>query len=188
MCQILVSELEGKTVGLYFSLSSFKRCDEFTPKLAEVYDKLKEKGEKFEVVFISLDDEEEAFQQSLQNMPWLALPFKDKCCEKLVRYFELSTVPTLVVIGPDGKTLHSNIAEAIEEHGLEAYPFTPEKFAELAEIEKAREASQTLESVLVSGDRNFVIRKDGAKVKILLSRYLTLYKHHLIYISNFSLN
>ncbi|KAF2286653.1 hypothetical protein GH714_023240 [Hevea brasiliensis] len=175
--KIPVSELEGKTVGLYFSLSSYKSCVDFTRKLAEVYEKLKAQGEKFEVVFISLDDDEEAFQQSLANKPWLALPFKDKCCGKLVRYFELSTVPTLVVIGPDGKTLHSNVAEAIEEHGIQAYPFTPEKFAELAEIEKVKEAAQTLESVLVSGDRNFVIAKDGAKILVsdLVGKNILLY-------------
>ncbi|KAF2292754.1 hypothetical protein GH714_027866 [Hevea brasiliensis] len=172
-----VSELEGKTVGLYFSLSSYKSCDDFIPKLAEVYEKLKAKREDFEVVLISLDDDEEAFQLSFRNMPWLAIPFKDKCCKKLVRYFELSTLPTLVVIGPDGKTLHSNVAEAIEEHGIQAYPFTPEKFAKLAEMEKAREAAQTLESVLVSGGQNFVIGKDGAKILVsdLVGKNILLY-------------
>ncbi|KAF2286668.1 hypothetical protein GH714_023413 [Hevea brasiliensis] len=167
--KIPVSELEGKTVGLYFSLSSYKSCVDFTRKLAEVYEKLKAQGEKFEVVFISLDDDEEAFQQSLANKPWLALPFKDKCCGKLVRYFELSTVPTLVVIGPDGKTLHSNVAEAIEEYGIQAYPFTPEKFAELAEIEKAKEAAQTLESVLVSGDGILSLRKMEQSLRFSIS-------------------
>ena len=163
--QIPVSELEGKTVGLYFSLTSYGSSSDFTSQLVEVYEKLKAKGEKFEVVSIPLDDEEESFTKGLESVPWLSLPFKDKSCGKLARYFELSTLPTLVIIGPDGKTLHSNVAEAIEEHGIAAYPFTPEKFAELIEIEKAKEAAQTLESILVSGDQDFVIGKDGVKVK-----------------------
>ncbi|KAH7570290.1 hypothetical protein JRO89_XS05G0082100 [Xanthoceras sorbifolium] len=161
--KVPVSELEGKTVGLYFSLSSYKQSTDFTPKLVEVYEKLKEKGENFEIVLISLDEEEESFKQGLGSMPWLALPFKDKSCEKLARYFELSALPTVVIIGPDGKTLNLNVAETIEEHGMEAFPFTPEKFVELAAIEKAREEAQTLQSVLVSGDWDFVIGKDGAK-------------------------
>ncbi|XP_022735436.1 probable nucleoredoxin 1 [Durio zibethinus] len=174
--KVPVSELEGKTVGLYFAVSTFKPSADFTAKLAEVYKKLKEKGENFEIVVISLDDEEESFKESFVA-PWLAVPFKDKSCEKLTRYFELSTLPTIVIIGPDGKTLHSNVAEAIEEHGIQAYPFTPEKFAELAEIEKAREAAQTLESVLISGDLDFVIGKDGAKVQVtdLVGRTVLLY-------------
>ncbi|XP_031277024.1 probable nucleoredoxin 1 [Pistacia vera] len=175
--KIPVSELEGKTVGLYFSLHSYKACAEFTPQLIKVYEKLKEKGENFEIVLISLDDNEESFKESLGNVPWLALPFKDKSCEKLARYFELSTLPTLVIIGPDGKTLNSNVSEAVEEHGVEAFPFTPQKFAELTEIEKAKEAAQTLESVLVSGDRDFVIGKDGSKIPVsdLVGKTILLY-------------
>lgn len=115
-------------------------------------------------MLISLDDDQGSFEKDFKSMPWFALPLKDKICGKLVRYFELSALPTLVVIGPDGKTLHMNAAEAIEEYGVLAYPFTPEKFKELLEIEKAKEEAQTLESILVLGDLDFVIGKDGAKV------------------------
>ncbi|KAE8716546.1 putative nucleoredoxin 1-2 [Hibiscus syriacus] len=174
--KVPISDLEGKTVGLYFSAFSFKPSADFTLKLAEVYKKLKEKGEDFEVVMISIEDKEESFKESF-GAPWLALPFKDKNCEKLARYFELSGLPTVVIIGPDGKTLHPNAADAIDEHGIEAYPFTPEKFAELKEIEKAKEAAQTLESVLISGDLDYVIGKDGAQVKVtdLVGKTVLLY-------------
>ncbi|KAK7361848.1 hypothetical protein VNO77_03933 [Canavalia gladiata] len=174
---IPVSELEGKTVGLYFCLSSHRSFSDFTPQLMEVYEKLKAKGENFEIVCIPLDEDEESFNKGLNSVPWLSLPFKDKICGKLVRYFELSGLPTLVIIGPDGKTLQSNAAEAIEDHGIAAYPFTPEKFAELDEIMKAREAAQTLESILVSGDLDFVIGKDGVKVPVsaLKGKIILLY-------------
>ncbi|XP_059447905.1 probable nucleoredoxin 1 [Corylus avellana] len=175
--RVSVSKLEGKTVGLYFSSFAFKSCDDFTPKLVDVYEKLKAKGERFEVVFIPLDDDEESFNQGFKSMPWFSLPVKDKGCEKLARYFELSTLPTVVIIGPDGKTVHSNVAEAIEEHGVLAYPFTPEKFAELAEIEKAKQEAQTLKSILVSGDRDFVIGKNGAKIPVsdLVGKNILIY-------------
>ncbi|KAK7313094.1 hypothetical protein VNO77_37494 [Canavalia gladiata] len=175
--KILISELEGKIVGLYFCLSSHRSCSDFTPQLVEVYEKLKTKGENFEIVRIPLDEDEESFKKGLNSVPWLSLPFKDKICEKLVRYFELSGLPTLVIIGSDGKTLHSNVAEGIEDHGIAAYPFTPEKFAELNEITKAKEATQTLESILVSGELDFVIGKDGVKVPVseLKGKILLLY-------------
>jgi len=134
------------------------------PKLLEVYEELKAKGESFEIVQIPFDDDEASFNQSFGSLPWFSLPLKDKNSEKLVWYFELSTLPTLVIIGQDGKTVHSNVAKTVKEHGVAAYPFTPEKFAELAEIEKKREESQTLESILVSGDLDFVIGKDGTRV------------------------
>ena len=159
-----MSDLEGKLVGLYFSVHAHRMCGEFTPKLVELYKRLKEKGENFEVVLISLNSEEKHFKESFETMPWLALPFKDKSCEKLARYFELRTIPNLVIIGQDGKTLNPNVAELIEEHGIEAYPFTPEKLDELAAIEKAKLESQTLESVLVNGENDFLIDKSGSKV------------------------
>ncbi|GJS23638.1 probable nucleoredoxin 1 [Tanacetum coccineum] len=164
--KVNVTNLQGKTVGLYVMLSTYKYKDpsDFTGTLVKVYNELKAKDENFEIVMIPLDDNEESFNKEFSGLPWLSLPFKDKKCEKLVRYFELSTLPTLVVIGLDGKTLHPNVADALEEHGVIAYPFTPDKFAELEKIEKAKQEAQTLESVLVSRDLNFVLGKDGAKV------------------------
>lgn len=168
VCLILfkvpVAELEGKTVGLYFLLSTYNGCLAFNLKLIEAYKSLKDEGENFEVVMIPLDDDEPSFQEEFATLPWFSLPVQDKCCTKLVRYFDLNSLPTVVVIGPDGKTLHSNVAEAIEEHGVKAYPFTPERFAELEEIEKAKREAQTLESILVSEDCDFVIGKGGVKV------------------------
>ncbi|OIT33172.1 putative nucleoredoxin 1 [Nicotiana attenuata] len=177
--KVPVAELEGKIVGLYFSMTSFEECELFTRKLINMYDKLKAQGENFEVVMIPLDgeDDDESFKKEFASMPWYSLPLKDRTCEKLARYFELSTLPTLVIIGTDGKTLHSNVAEAIEEHGILAFPFTPEKFAELEQIEKAKREAQTLESILVTGDHDFVIGKDGEKILVsdLVGKNILLY-------------
>ncbi|KAJ6431307.1 hypothetical protein OIU84_018739 [Salix udensis] len=175
--KIPLLDLEGKMVGLYFSIHAHRMCREFTPKLVELYKRLKEKGENFEVVLISLDQEETHFKESFETMPWLALPFKDKSCKKLARYFELRNIPNLVIIGQDGKTLNPNVAELIEDHGIEAYPFTPEKLDELAAIEKAKLESQTLESVVVDGENDFVIDKSGSKVPVsgLVGKNILLY-------------
>ncbi|RWW34324.1 hypothetical protein GW17_00000924 [Ensete ventricosum] len=175
--KVPVSELEGKIVGIYFSVSSFSSCSEFAKSLAEMYLKLKENGENFEVVLVSLDDEESSYEQVFADMPWLAIPYKDKICDKLVRYFELASIPTLVIIGSDGKTLNSNVAELIEEHGIEAYPFSPEKLEEIAEKEKAKRGAQTLESLLASGERDYVIGKGDITVPVaeLVGKNILLY-------------
>lgn len=175
--KVSVQELEGKTVGLYFSLFSYRSCMIFNPVLVDVYEKLKARRENFEIVLISLDDDEDLFKQGFASMPWYSLPFKDKGCVKLARYFGLSTVPTLVIVGPDGKTLCSNATETLEDHGVEAYPFTPERFQELAQMEKSRQETQTLESILVSGNLDFLIDNSGAKVPVsgLLGKNILLY-------------
>ncbi|KAG6398795.1 hypothetical protein SASPL_140265 [Salvia splendens] len=175
--EVPVAELEGKTIGLYFLLATYNGCLAFNPKLIEAYKSLREEGENFEIVMIPLDDDEPSFQEEFASLPWYSLPVKDKCCSKLVRYFKLNSLPTVVVIGQDGKTLHPNVAEAIEEHGMKAYPFTPEKFAELEELEKAKRDAQTLQSILVSEDCDFVLGKDGIKVPVsdLVGKNVLLY-------------
>ncbi|KAG6468134.1 probable nucleoredoxin 1 [Zingiber officinale] len=175
--KVPVSNLEGKIVGIYFMISSFTSGDDFTKLLVEMYQKLKENGENFEVVQINLDDDESSYDQGFEDMPWLAIPFKDNICHKLVRYFALETIPTLVIIGSDGKTVHSNVTELIEEHGIEAYPFSTEKLKEIAEKEKTKMESQTLLSLLVSGEQDYVIGKDGVKVPVseLVGKHILLY-------------
>lgn len=178
--KVPISDLEGKYVGVCFVMNGYGPVDEFTTVLAEIYGKLKEVGQKFEVVAVSLDSDEAEFNESFARMPWLAIPQGDKMCEKLVRYFELSNLPTLVLIGPDGKTLNNNVAEIVEEHGMDAwegFPFNAEKLEILAEKAKAKAASQTLQSLLVTGDLDFVIGKDGAKVPVseLVGKTVILY-------------
>ncbi|XP_059670927.1 probable nucleoredoxin 1 [Cornus florida] len=177
--KVPVSELEGKPVALYFFHPSDDQCLEFTPKLVEVYDKLKEMGRNFEIVMVFLDDhDEELFKQSFGSMPWLALPFRDGSWVKLCLYFEVETLPALVIIGPDGKTLHSNAAEDIEEHGIQALKsLTPEMLEAPTEIEEAKQEAETIESILVLGNQDFVIRNDGSKVQVsdLVGKNILLY-------------
>ncbi|KAL4180703.1 hypothetical protein AMTRI_Chr12g233980 [Amborella trichopoda] len=175
--QIPISELEGKTIGLYFAVSGHPFCEKFTPELIEVYKKLKEKGESFEIVLVSSDENIKDFNEHFSSMPWLALPFEDIALSRLRRLFELQGFPTLTVIGPDGKTLKDDVVETIGDHGPEAYPFTPERFIQLAEIEKKRLESMTLESLLMSDDGDFIIGKGGIKVPIseLVGKNVCLY-------------
>ncbi|MQL79567.1 hypothetical protein Taro_012021 [Colocasia esculenta] len=172
--KVPIAELEGKIVCVYFSVASFPPSIVFSSLLTKVYEELKSKGEPFEVVLVSLESDELEFEEDIGRLPWLALPFKDKALQKLPRYFGVRGLPTVVVIGPDGKTLHGDATELVEEHGAEAYPFSAEK---LAALERARQEAQTLESILVSGELDHVIAKDGAKIPVseLVGKNILLY-------------
>lgn len=51
-------------------------CRGFTPKLAEIYkDVQNELKDKFDIVFISWDEDQASFDEYLKEMPWKALPF-----------------------------------------------------------------------------------------------------------------
>uniref|UniRef100_A0A0D6QTS7 protein-disulfide reductase n=1 Tax=Araucaria cunninghamii TaxID=56994 RepID=A0A0D6QTS7_ARACU len=164
--QVAVSELVGKTVCLYFSAHWCPPCRGFTPQLIQFYNELKKRGEDLEIVFVSSDQDEESFQEYFGSMPWLALPFGDTTVKTLSRYFRIEGIPTLIVIGPDGKTLQTGGVELILEHGVSVYPFTKEKLDELKAQDEARRAAQTLESLLVSEERDFVITHGGGRVPV----------------------
>lgn len=111
----------GKTVALFFSA---RGCGDFTLELINVYNELKKSEEAFEIVFISRDENQEAFEDYYKSMPWLALPFGDKTGKDLLLLFHVRHIPSLVVIGPDGKTVTEDAKDAVSIHGAEAYPFT----------------------------------------------------------------
>ncbi|KAJ9549066.1 hypothetical protein OSB04_021609 [Centaurea solstitialis] len=117
------------------------------------------------------------FNEELNDVPWFSLPFKDKRRGKLIQYFKISSIPTLIIIRPDGKILNPNAVDAIEENGKYTYPFTLDRLSQLQNIEKARQEAQTLESVLVSRDLDFVVGKDGMKIPVsnLIGEYTLLY-------------
>jgi len=104
----------GKTLALYFSAHWCPPCRSFTPNL-------------------STDRDQEAFEEYYNNLPWLALPFADKTKKDLSALFRVRSIPSLIVVGPDGKTVTDNARSAVSTHGAKAYPFTD---AHLESLEK----------------------------------------------------
>lgn len=74
-------------------------CRMFTPKLRQVYLGLKNQGKNFEVIFCSCDQGPREFEEYFASMPWKAIPFeRDDIREKLSRQFNISGIPTLLLI------------------------------------------------------------------------------------------
>jgi len=102
--QELVGKAGGKPIGLYFSAHWCPPCRGFTPKLAEMYSNgLKD---KMEIIFVSSDRDESAFNEYFGEMPWLALPY-EKRSEKgiLSDACKVEGIPSLAVINPDGSII-----------------------------------------------------------------------------------
>ncbi|XP_033107862.1 nucleoredoxin-like [Anneissia japonica] len=127
---------EGKVVGLYFSAHWCGPCRNFTPKLSEFHNTLKlgEKKDVFEIVFVSSDRDEQAFDEYYKSMPWLALPFADRSRKnKLSSKFKVRGIPTLVFV--DSVTGNSVITSGREKvmsdpEGVN-FPWKPKEFAEI---------------------------------------------------------
>lgn len=64
----------GKTIGLYFSRPCDLECQELIETFADYY-KNNHESKKFEVVFLSFEENKEDYDKHFNQMPWLALPF-----------------------------------------------------------------------------------------------------------------
>lgn len=81
-------------IGLYFSAHWCPPCRGFTPQLAEWY----RKQSRAELIFISSDHDEAAFQEYFEEMPWKACPFDPKLNETLRERFSVQGIPALIIL------------------------------------------------------------------------------------------
>jgi len=124
--------LQGKCIAYYFSAHWCPPCKAFTPKLADWYVKsLKDKG--LEVVFVSSDRDETTFKEYFGTMPWLALDYSDRNRkEELNQLFDVSGIPSLVIVGSDGQliTKEGRAAVSGDPEG-ESFPWYPKPVSNL---------------------------------------------------------
>jgi len=96
--------LSGKVVGIYFSAHWCPPCRGFTPVLAQWYNDNKDKN--IEIVFVSSDQGQEAFDGYYADMPWLALPYADREQKGvLAAKYGVSGIPCLVLIDEQGELI-----------------------------------------------------------------------------------
>jgi len=89
---------QKKVLALYFSANWCKPCREFTPKLVEAYERLRAQGKDLEVVFVSMDETEEKFDEYFAEMPWLSLPYDKTTRSLLMTELEVRGLPCLVLL------------------------------------------------------------------------------------------
>lgn len=112
--QIALSDLVGKDILLYFSAHWCPPCRAFLPKLVQAYKEINEKhNNSLEVIFISSDRDQSSFDEFFSAMPWLALPFGDGRKKSLSRFFKVNGIPTVVAIGPTGRTVTTEARDLI---------------------------------------------------------------------------
>ena len=98
----------AKLVGIYFSAHWCPPCRNFTPKLVEFYNKTNKNEKVFEVIFVSSDRDENSFKGYFAEMPWLALDFNDPKKPDIKKLHNVSGIPSLVILKPDGSVLDVN--------------------------------------------------------------------------------
>eukprot|EP00798_Chlamydomonas_sp_ICE-L_P008547 gene8547-33978_t len=104
--------LKNKYVALFFG-----RHDEFTTdivvKLKGIYRKVNAAEENMEVVFVSNDTDRAKFEDSLSNLPWLAIPFEDGRREEIRKLLKVVQVPKIVMVDPEGHVLNRQVVKSV---------------------------------------------------------------------------
>ena len=125
------SALRGKQfICVYFSAHWCPPCRAFTPKLSKAYTAMKKLRSDFELVFVSSDSDEGAFNEYFGEMSFCALPY-DKRDEKssLSKMFGVRGIPQLTMLGPvdsesgNRPVINSNIRSFIEQEDFDEFPF-----------------------------------------------------------------
>jgi len=167
--QVKVCDLEGKVVGLLFGANWYPPCRVFTQVLVGIYEDLKSRFPQFEIVYVSSDEDLDAFSSFYGNMPWLAIPFSDLETKKwLTRKYEVEGIPCLILLQPeDGKdegTVRDGV-ELVYRYGAEAYPFCNERLEQLRKEDKVKRENQTLVNLLSNQHRDYVLSHTHSGLK-----------------------
>lgn len=160
--QVKVSNLDGKVLGLYFSANWYPPCRSFNQILVRIYEELLGNGSNFEVVYVSSDEDSDAFNEYHASMPWPAIPFSDLGTKiSLNRKFEIEGIPCLIILQPcDTKDETASLYEGVEivyRYGVDAFPFTKERLQQLKEEDREKEENQTLFTLLTNHNRDYVL-------------------------------
>ena len=152
-----LSELDA--IGIYFSAHWCPPCRGFTPVLAERYKGLKEAGKKVEIVFVSSDRDEGAFNEYHAEMPWLALPFADRARkQELSSKFGVSGIPTLVFIDAQGELITDEGRGAVSSDSyVENFPYHPKPVNDLQDANgiKGKPLVVLMESLTAAEKKRF---------------------------------
>ncbi|XP_054009014.1 nucleoredoxin-like isoform X2 [Hylaeus anthracinus] len=123
---MLHEELRHCYKGVYFSAHWCPPCKAFTPQLVDTYQRIRERGHDFEVIFVSSDRSEESYNVYIESMPWLRIPFsQEERRRKLARALDVQAIPTLVILDPrDNIITLDGRAELIEDPEGLNFPWT----------------------------------------------------------------
>ena len=116
--------LAGKIVGIYFSAHWCPPCRVLTPKIANFYNR-HHVEKNFEIIFVSLDDDEVSCKEHSKGTAWLAVDFSEQVLiQNLVKKFNISGIPQLVMLDAEGNVLNEDaVNECTSDENGKRFPW-----------------------------------------------------------------
>ena len=115
------TELKDKVIGIYFSAHWCPPCRQFTPMLVQTYKDIVGADKNFEIVFVSSDQDQKAFEGYWKDHPWLTVPFDSQTRQTLAEKFGVRGIPMFVIVGADGKVITTKGREHVSQHKAAAF-------------------------------------------------------------------
>lgn len=108
---VLIADRGVKLVGLLFGQQWNPQYAKVEQKVRKFYDNLKAMGEnRFEIVYVSLDQDVRRFTDYYRNMPWLAIPFAQKERRHyLAKKYFVASAPRLVLLDTHGNLISYDV-------------------------------------------------------------------------------
>jgi len=130
-----MSELNDKYLLLYFSAHWCPPCRGFTPKLSKAYTELKKHRSDFELLFVSSDRSQAAFDEYFGSMTFCALPYEDRQAKaELSKRYNVKGIPTLMIFGPgpERPLINANCRGIIEQGDyVSDFPYEQKRYGDL---------------------------------------------------------
>lgn len=106
---ITKEDLSGKVYILDFWRTSCPKCQGKLPFLQSLFQEFEKEG--LVIISLSLDknkDDIQTFRNNKWPMPWNHVWLKDGWNDSIVKTFEVSHLPKMIVVGPDNKVICTN--------------------------------------------------------------------------------
>lgn len=120
-----LSDIQSDYTVVVFGASWCPRCTEEIPEIAKLYEKWKSKN--IEVVFVSLDDNQENYQNFVKDFPFISTCDFQKWDSKIIKDYYVFATPTIYLLNSNREILLRPISikqidawvEALPEHHLQ---------------------------------------------------------------------
>lgn len=114
--------LSNKSVAFYFASYENAKCRSFTPFLTQFYKSINSSAPtpKIEIILVSLDKDEERFEEHTTHVPWAVVAYNSDLRKHLIKRYDVredpeslpnghvpvTGLPKLVIVGENGEKLH----------------------------------------------------------------------------------
>ncbi|CAI2363824.1 unnamed protein product [Moneuplotes crassus] len=92
---------------LFFGAIWYPASKELSTALKKLYKEANAEQKNIEVIYISSDERPEQFEKFYSTMPWLAIEYKDKRKQGLKDRYQITTLPTVIILNMNGDIVSS---------------------------------------------------------------------------------